>query len=107
MGPLLVTADEIPDPHSLKIELAVNGEVRQSATTAAMLFNVWQIVSFCSQLMTLVPGDVIATGTPSGVAKATGKWLQGGDVITCRIEGIGELTNTLGPPPAEFYTPCL
>ena len=56
--------------------------------------------------MTLLPGDLIATGTPSGVAMTTGDYLRAGDVITCRIEKIGELTNTLGPAPQTFYTPC-
>ena len=106
LGPWIVTADEVGDPQQLRLELAVNGETRQDESTAAMIFNVAELVSFCSHLMTLEPGDVIATGTPSGVAKATGKWLAAGDEIRCRIEGIGELTNTLGPRPAEFFRPC-
>lgn len=105
-GPWLVTADEIADPDRLDLELTVNGETRQKANTAQMIFDVDRIVSFVSQLMTLVPGDVIATGTPSGVGAATGTFLAGGDVIACRIEGIGELTNTLGPEPDAFYEPC-
>ena len=107
LGPCIVTADEIGDPMKLHIELAVNGEVRQSATTAAMIHDVYETVSFIIHIMTLVPGDVIATGTPSGVGMATGKWLAPGDVMTCRIEKIGELTNTIGHPPAEFYQPCV
>jgi 2-keto-4-pentenoate hydratase/2-oxohepta-3-ene-1,7-dioic acid hydratase in catechol pathway len=106
MGPWLVTPDEMGDVRDLRIELTVNGETRQKSSTSRMIFDVFEIVSFCSHLMTLVPGDVIATGTPSGVAAATGQYLSGGDVITCRIERIGELTNTLGPPPKSFYTPC-
>ena len=105
-GPWLVTADEIADPDRLDLELTVNGQPRQKANTARMIFDVDRIVSFVSQLMTLVPGDVIATGTPSGVGAATGDFLAAGDVITCRIEGIGELTNTLGPAPDAFYEPC-
>ncbi|HAU38583.1 MAG TPA: hypothetical protein DCX07_12810, partial [Phycisphaerales bacterium] len=88
------------------LELSVNGEVRQQADTSLMIFDVYELVSFTSHLMTLLPGDVIATGTPSGVGMACGKLLRGGDVIACRIEGIGELVNTLGQPPDEFYTPC-
>jgi 2-keto-4-pentenoate hydratase/2-oxohepta-3-ene-1,7-dioic acid hydratase in catechol pathway len=107
IGPTLTTADEIGDPQDLDLELAVNGEIRQKANTSQMIFDVFQVVSFVSHLMTLLPGDLIATGTPSGVAMATGKWLRGGDVITCRIAKIGELTNTLAQPPKEFYTPCL
>jgi len=105
-GPWLVTADEIGDPGSLDISLSVNDQVRQQANTSQMIFDVYELVAFISQLMTLLPGDVIATGTPSGVAMATGEYLCAGDTITCRIEKIGELTNTLGPKPEDFYTPC-
>lgn len=106
LGPCITTADEIDDPQNLTLELAVNNEHRQHANTDQMIFGVDRIVSFLSQLMTLLPGDIIATGTPSGVGKATGNYLQPGDEITCRIEGIGELTNTLGPQPQQFYRPC-
>jgi len=106
LGPWLVTADEIGDANDLELELTVNGVTRQKARTSMMIFDVPRVVSFCSHLMTLLPGDVIATGTPSGVAAATGAYLAAGDVITCRIEKIGELTNTLGPRPKSFYTPC-
>ena len=106
LGPWLVTADEVGDPQGLDIELAVDGDVRQKSNTRHMIFSVCEIVSFCSHLMTLLPGDVIATGTPSGVGMATGKLLTGGQRITCRIEKIGELTNTLGSPPESFYCPC-
>jgi 2-keto-4-pentenoate hydratase/2-oxohepta-3-ene-1,7-dioic acid hydratase in catechol pathway len=106
IGPYLVTADEVGDPMNLHLELAVNDEVRQKASTAQMIHNVFEVVSFISHLMTLLPGDIIATGTPSGVGMATGKLLKGGDRIACRIERIGELTNTLGQPPVTFYTPC-
>ncbi len=106
LGPVLVTADEIPDPHDLRLTLTVNGEVRQDDTTRNMIHTIDQIVSFCSHLMTLAPGDVIATGTPSGVGKATGKLLRAGDTVTCRIDRIGELTNTLGARPTDFYRPC-
>jgi 2-keto-4-pentenoate hydratase/2-oxohepta-3-ene-1,7-dioic acid hydratase in catechol pathway len=107
LGPWLVTADEMGDVRDLELELTVNGATRQKARTSAMIFDVYETVSFCSHLMTLQPGDVIATGTPSGVGAADGRFLAGGDVITCRIEKIGELTNTLGQPPKSFYTPCL
>ncbi len=106
LGPYLVTPDEIGDARDLELELTVNGKTRQKANTSQMIFDVFDLVSFCSHIMTLAPGDVIATGTPSGVAAATGEFLTGGDVITCRIEKIGELTNTLGRPPDSFYTPC-
>jgi 2-keto-4-pentenoate hydratase/2-oxohepta-3-ene-1,7-dioic acid hydratase in catechol pathway len=106
LGPWLVTADEIGDPQRLDLELTVDGEVRQKSSTRHMIFSVYELVSFCSHLMTLTPGDVIATGTPSGVGQATGKLLKPGQRITCRIEKIGELTNTLGNPPEKFYQPC-
>jgi len=106
MGPCLVTSDEVGDPSALDLELSVNGEVRQKANTAQMIFDAHQVVSFVSHIMTLTPGDIIATGTPSGVGAATDTYLRSGDVITCRIERIGELTNTLGPAPEAFYTPC-
>ncbi|MFP4052361.1 MAG: fumarylacetoacetate hydrolase family protein [Phycisphaerae bacterium] len=107
MGPVLVTPDQIGDWQKLAISLDVNGRTRQDACTDQMIFSVRKLVAFCSRLMTLTPGDVIATGTPSGVGMPTGELLQPGDTITCRIEGIGEMTNTMGPRPKRFYTPCL
>jgi len=105
MGPFLLTADEVEDPQNLQMTLKVNGEIRQNANTSGMIFSIYQIVSFLSNLMTLQPGDIIATGTPHGVAMATGKFLQGGDKIECTIEKLGTLTNTLGPKPEKFYEP--
>jgi 2-keto-4-pentenoate hydratase/2-oxohepta-3-ene-1,7-dioic acid hydratase in catechol pathway len=107
LGPWLVTPDEIPDPQNLNMELKVNGEIRQKANTSQMIFTVDQIVSFISHLMTLEPGDVISTGTPAGVAMATGRFLQPGDIIECTIDKLGTLTNTLGPRPSDFYQPLL
>ncbi len=105
LGPYLVTADEIADVQNLDMTLKVNGQTRQSANTTQMIYPVADIVSFCSYLMTLEPGDVISTGTPSGVALATGNFLQAGDTIECTIEGLGTLTNTLGPRPEQLYEP--
>lgn len=105
MGPYLLTADEIDDVQNLALELNVNGEIRQKANTSQMIYPVSDIVSFLSYLMTLEPGDVIATGTPAGVAAATGKFLQPGDTIECKIEKLGTLTNTLGKKPKKFYEP--
>jgi 2-keto-4-pentenoate hydratase/2-oxohepta-3-ene-1,7-dioic acid hydratase in catechol pathway len=105
MGPYLVTADEVAEVQNLKMVLNVNGEVRQNANTAQMIYAVADIVSFLSHLMTLEPGDVICTGTPSGVGVATGDFLKAGDRIECTIEGLGVLTNTLGPRPEQFYEP--
>jgi 2-keto-4-pentenoate hydratase/2-oxohepta-3-ene-1,7-dioic acid hydratase in catechol pathway len=107
MGPYLVTADEIADVQNLKMVLKVNGEVRQNASTSQMIYAVADIVSFLSHIMTLEPGDVICTGTPSGVGVATGNFLKAGDQIECTIENLGTLTNTLGPRPEQFYEPLV
>ena len=95
MGPWVVTHDEIGDPHSLGLKLWVNGDLRQSDTTAHMHFKLGQIIAELSQGMTLMPGDVIATGTPPGVgyAMTPPQFLQAGDVVTCEIERIGRLSN--------------
>lgn len=105
MGPYFVTKDEIPDIQNLTMVLKVNGEVRQNANTGQMIYAVADIVSFLSHLMTLEPGDIICTGTPSGVGVATGNFLKAGDKIECSIEGLGVLTNTLGDRPAALYEP--
>ncbi len=105
MGPCLVTADEVSDVQNLNLTLTVNGRVRQNANTSQMIYPVADTVSFLSFIMTLEPGDCIATGTPSGVAMATGQFLQPGDKIECTIENLGTLTNTLGPKPGRFYEP--
>jgi 2-keto-4-pentenoate hydratase/2-oxohepta-3-ene-1,7-dioic acid hydratase in catechol pathway len=105
MGPYLLTADEVTDVQNLNMTLKVNGEVRQNANTSQMIFPVAEIVSFLSYMMTLEPGDVIATGTPAGVAMASGKFLQPGDRIECTIDKLGTLVNTLGQRPAKFYEP--
>ncbi|MGH2787869.1 MAG: fumarylacetoacetate hydrolase family protein [Actinomycetota bacterium] len=94
-GPWVVTPDEIPDPHALSIRCTVNDEVRQDSSTSQMVFKVPEIVSFCSHAFTLEPGDVIATGTPPGVALGSGVWLQPGDTMTVEIEGLDRLTNTV------------
>ncbi len=104
-GPYLVTADEIPDVQNLRMELKVNDETRQKANTSQMIYPVADIVSFLSFLMTLEPGDIILTGTPAGVAVASGRFLQSGDTIECGIEGLGILKNTLSQKPADFYKP--
>ena len=107
MGPYLLTADEIDDVQNLDMRLSVNGEVRQNANTSQMIHPVAQVVSFLSHLMTLEPGDVIATGTPSGVGMATGNFLKAGDRIEATIQNLGTLTNTLGPRPKKFYEPLI
>lgn len=105
MGPWLVTKDAIDDIQNLKMVLKVNGEIRQNANTSQMIYSVADIVSFLSHLMTLEPGDVICTGTPSGVGVATGNFLKPGDRIEGAIEDLGTLTNTFGNRPERFYEP--
>lgn len=92
-GPWLVTRDEIPDPHALRLRTRVNGELRQDASTGEMIFSVPEIVAFISRVVTLEPGDLIATGTPSGVGNALGKLLAPGDTVEVEIDGIGVLRN--------------
>lgn len=96
MGPYLLTADEADGIDQAKMELRVNGEARQQGSTGQMIYNACEIVSFVSHVMTLEPGDVISTGTPSGVGMATGKYLNVGDVIEAEIEGLGVLKTTIG-----------
>ncbi len=93
MGPALVSADEIKNPQELRLWCQVNGEMRQNSWTKDMLFGVQHIVSYISRFMTLLPGDVIATGTPSGVAMGMNppRYLQAGDLVECGIESLGEL----------------
>ena len=107
MGPFLLTADEIEDVQNLDMKLKVNGEVRQDASTSQMIHTVAQIVSFVSNLMTLEAGDIIATGTPSGVGFPTGNFLKAGDRIEASIEKLGTLINTLGAKPSSFYEPLV
>lgn len=96
-GPWLVTTDEIVDPHSLDIELVVNGEVRQHSNTADLIFKIPQLIEFISQDLTLKPGDIIATGTPSGVGAYMDPpvFLKDGDQIDITIERIGVLSNAV------------
>lgn len=94
-GPWIVTADEIPDPQALEIRLFVNGELRQKQSTARMIYSVAQQIAHLSKVMTLMPGDLLATGTCSGVGVALGKFLQPGDVVRVEIAGIGHIENRI------------
>jgi 2-keto-4-pentenoate hydratase/2-oxohepta-3-ene-1,7-dioic acid hydratase in catechol pathway len=95
MGPVVVTADEIEDPHKLAISLTINGELMQSSNTSNLIFGVPQLVAFLSSVMTLEPGDLISTGTPAGVgfARKPPRWLLPGDEVAVEVEGIGRLVN--------------
>ena len=93
LGPYLVTKDEIKDPHNLRLRLWVNGELRQDSQGEEMIFKIPYIVSRISRFVTLEPGDIISTGTPTGTSFSTHRYLKDGDVLECEIEGIGRLKN--------------
>lgn len=105
VGPVIVTGDELGDPHTLDIQTRVNGELRQNSNTKHLIFNCYDIVEYVTQAMTLEPGDIIATGTPSGVAAAMTppRWLVAGDVVSITIAGIGTLENTCVPEPQPSH----
>ena len=95
IGPWIVTADEIADPHALTVRCLVNGEVRQESSTEQLIFNIWQQISYLSTAFTLEPGDILATGTPEGVGvgMTPPTFLKPGDVVRCEIDGIGAIEN--------------
>jgi 2-keto-4-pentenoate hydratase/2-oxohepta-3-ene-1,7-dioic acid hydratase in catechol pathway len=95
MGPCIVTSDEITNPHNLGLSTFVNGVEKQNSNTSFMLFNVNQLIADISNVMTLEPGDIIATGTPAGVGAGRNpqEWMWPGDVVKSHIEGIGVLRN--------------
>lgn len=95
IGPWIVTADEIPDPHDLNLRCYVNGEKRQDSNTREMIANLWAQIAYLSTAFTLEPGDLIATGTPEGVGAAMDppSYLKPGDVVRCEIDGIGAIEN--------------
>ncbi|PJG46546.1 5-carboxymethyl-2-hydroxymuconate isomerase [Sphingobium sp. LB126] len=100
IGPWIVTADEIDDPHALTLRCLVNGEVRQESSTGEMIFNIWEQIAYLSTAFTLEPGDLIATGTPDGVGVAMQppKFLQPGDMVRCEIDGVGAIENRVAQP---------
>jgi 2-keto-4-pentenoate hydratase/2-oxohepta-3-ene-1,7-dioic acid hydratase in catechol pathway len=95
LGPALVTADEVPDPHSLGIRLRLNGQTMQDSNTNQLIFRADEVIPYLSQIFTLEPGDLIFTGTPPGVgmARKPPVWLQAGDVVEVEIDGLGILKN--------------
>jgi 2-keto-4-pentenoate hydratase/2-oxohepta-3-ene-1,7-dioic acid hydratase in catechol pathway len=95
MGPWIVSAGEIEDPHALDISLTIGGEVLQSSNTRELIFRIPELLAFVSSVVTLEPGDVFATGTPSGVgfARKPPRYLKPGDEVVVRVQGIGELRN--------------
>jgi 2-keto-4-pentenoate hydratase/2-oxohepta-3-ene-1,7-dioic acid hydratase in catechol pathway len=96
VGPVLVPADQIPDPQNLKMKLWVNDAIKQDSNTSEMIFTVAEQVEQLSRNMTLYPGDLILTGTPAGVGMGRGEFLKEGDVVKLEIERIGTLTNPIG-----------
>ena len=95
LGPAIVTADEIADPHMLDISLSINGEVLQNSNTRELVYGVPQLVEYISSITPLLPGDIVSTGTPSGVGmgRTPKRWLKAGETVTVTIQGLGSLTN--------------
>jgi 2-keto-4-pentenoate hydratase/2-oxohepta-3-ene-1,7-dioic acid hydratase in catechol pathway len=95
LGPYLVTRDEISDPHNLSIKCELNGRVMQDSNTNEMIYRIPYLIHYLSQAFTLLPGDVIATGTPHGVGafREPPVWLEADDIVTVKIEGLGVLSN--------------
>ena len=95
MGPCAIAATAFGDPQKHAIQLRVNGDLRQNGSTGQMIYPVAAIIEFITRTVTLHPGDIIATGTPSGVGMTTQTYLQPGDTVEAFIEGIGTLQNTM------------
>jgi 2-keto-4-pentenoate hydratase/2-oxohepta-3-ene-1,7-dioic acid hydratase in catechol pathway len=102
IGPWIITDDEVPDPHALRIRAFVNGEVRQDSNTNDMLFDIFEQIAYLSSVMTLEPGDVLATGTPSGVGvgMVPPTFLKVGDTVRIEIETVGHIENLVISEPA-------
>jgi len=95
MGPAIVTADEIADPHELAIGLSIDGEVLQNSNTSELLFKIPDLIEYLSSITPLLPGDIVSTGTPSGVGmgRTPRRWLKPGETVTVTIDGLGSLIN--------------
>ena len=95
IGPWIVTADEIPDPHKLALRCFVNGQLRQESNTSELIFNIWHQIAYLSTAFTIEPGDLLATGTPEGVGAGMSppQFMKPGDVVRCEIDGIGAIEN--------------
>ena len=95
MGPHIVTADKIPDPHSLDIRMTINGEILQNSNTRELIFKIPALIAYLSSVFTLEPGDVVSTGTPAGVGagRKPPRWLKAGDECSVYVESVGELRN--------------
>jgi 2-keto-4-pentenoate hydratase/2-oxohepta-3-ene-1,7-dioic acid hydratase in catechol pathway len=95
IGPAIVTADEIPDPHELDIKLTIDGVVHQSSNTRELIFKIPDLIEYLSSITPLLPGDIVSTGTPYGVGlgRTPKRWLRPGESVTITVDGIGSLTN--------------
>ncbi|HWD63082.1 MAG TPA: fumarylacetoacetate hydrolase family protein [Humibacter sp.] len=93
IGPWLTTDDEIENPLDLHLKLTVNGEVRQDWRTDDMIYDIYEQIAYLTQVMTLMPGDILATGTPAGIGAPTGRFLRVGDVVRAEIDGLGAIEN--------------
>jgi 2-keto-4-pentenoate hydratase/2-oxohepta-3-ene-1,7-dioic acid hydratase in catechol pathway len=95
LGPAIVTADEIPDPHQLAIGLSIDGEVLQNSNTRELVFKIPELIEYLSSITPLLPGDIVSTGTPPGVGlgRTPKRWLKPGETVTVTVEGLGSLTN--------------
>ena len=95
MGPWIVTRDEVPDPHALDIRCRVNGVTKQDSNTSEFIFKIPQLIGWLSRGMTLLPGDIVATGTPVGIgsARTPPEFLKPGDIVECEVEGVGLIRN--------------
>ncbi len=100
MGPWLVTADEIPDPHALDLSLEIAGERLQHSNTRELIFKIPELIEYLSSVVTLEPGDVVSTGTPAGVGfvRKPPRFLKPGDEVVIKIDRIGELRNPVSNP---------
>jgi 2-keto-4-pentenoate hydratase/2-oxohepta-3-ene-1,7-dioic acid hydratase in catechol pathway len=95
IGPWITTDDEVADPHDLTMTLHLNGEERQRTSTGDMIYNIYDQIAYLSTVMTLEPGDLIATGTPANVGISTGTFMKPGDVVRVEIEGLGHIENPI------------
>jgi 2-keto-4-pentenoate hydratase/2-oxohepta-3-ene-1,7-dioic acid hydratase in catechol pathway len=99
VGPWICTEDEISDPQNLAIKAYMNGEIRQDSNTSDMIYTIADQISYISQAFTLMPGDILLTGTPAGVGIESDRYLKLGDVVRVEIEGLGYIENTVVPEP--------
>ncbi|HZU08846.1 MAG TPA: fumarylacetoacetate hydrolase family protein [Pseudacidobacterium sp.] len=95
LGPVIVTKDEIADPHALDIRLSIDGEVLQHSNTRELIFKLPDLIAYISSIVPLLPGDIISTGTPAGVGlgRTPQRWLKPGETVTCEVAGLGQLVN--------------